>query len=48
MRTYPAHAHTCACMPMQAFWVVDIFLFNLEELLWSWKLFEYAVWLSLT
>ena len=24
-----------------AFWVVDIFLFNLEELLWSWKLFEY-------
>jgi len=24
-----------------AFWVIDIFLFNLEELLWSWKLFEY-------
>jgi hypothetical protein len=24
-----------------AMWIVDIFLFNLEELLWSWKLFEY-------
>jgi hypothetical protein len=24
-----------------ALWIVDIFLFNLEELLWSWKLYEY-------
>jgi hypothetical protein len=24
-----------------ALWIIDIFLFNLEELLWSWKLFEY-------
>jgi len=24
-----------------AFWVIDIFLFNMEELLYSWKLFEY-------
>lgn len=24
-----------------ALWVVDIFLFNLNELLWNWKLFEY-------
>ena len=25
-----------------ALWVVDIFLFNLEELIYSWKLFEYV------
>ena len=25
-----------------ALWVVDIFLFNLNELLWNWKLFEYV------
>ena len=24
-----------------ALYVVDIFLFNLNELLWNWKLFEY-------
>jgi hypothetical protein len=24
-----------------ALWVIDIFLFNLQELLWNWKLFEY-------
>ena len=24
-----------------ALWVIDIFLFNVEELLWNWKLFEY-------
>jgi hypothetical protein len=24
-----------------ALWVIDIFLFNLEELLWNWKLYEY-------
>lgn len=26
---------------LPALWVVDILLFNLEELLWTWKLFEY-------
>ena len=25
-----------------ALWVVDIFLFNLNELLWNWKLFDYV------
>jgi len=24
-----------------ALWVIDIFLFNVQELLWNWKLFEY-------
>jgi len=24
-----------------ALWIIDIFLFNLQELLWNWKLFEY-------